>query len=383
MNSHVVDVPFVDLKRPYAEIASDLEQEFREIFSSMRLFLGPNVAAFEEEYARYLNVAHCVGVADGTTALHLALRACGVGPGDEVITVSHTFFATVEAIQLVGATPVFVDVDASTYTIDVAAVERAITPRTRAIMPVHLYGLMADIDGIMEVARRHNLRVIEDASQAHGARRRGQAAGTIGDIGTFSFYYSKNLGAYGEAGGLTTNDDDLACRLRVLRDHGSPRRYYHEVVGMNGRLDEVQAAVLRLKLPRLDDANHRRRVNAGRYSDKLSRLPIGLPTLRGEDHVYHLYVVRTPSRDSMQKYLDDRGVHTGIHYPIPCHLQPACSRFGGGPGSLPVTEKLAGEILSLPMFPDLTLEEIDYVVGTIEEFFGMSVPLSTSVDAAG
>jgi dTDP-4-amino-4,6-dideoxygalactose transaminase len=381
--TNVRQVPLVDLTRPHTVIKDDLTREFDAVLSSMQLFLGPNVRAFEEEFTRYLDVGHCIGVCDGTAALHLALRACDIGPGDEVITVSHTFFATAEAILLAGATPVFVDVDPVTYTIDVAAAERAVTSRTRAILPVHLYGMMADMDAVMDLARRRRLKVIEDASQAHGARRNGKAAGTVGHVGCFSFYYSKNLGAYGEAGGIVTNNGDLAHRLQVLRDHGSPRRYYHEEVGINGRLDELQAAVLRLKLPRLDAGNRQRRLHALNYTGRLRDLPVETPAPAGEDHVFHLYVIRVDDRDRLQAYLQDKGVHTGIHYPIPCHLQPACAEFGHGPGSLPVTEALTGSILSLPMFPELRDEEIAYVAQVLEGYYAAgSTVASTSVHAA-
>jgi dTDP-4-amino-4,6-dideoxygalactose transaminase len=363
------DVPLVDLTRPHAMIAAELAEEFERIFASMQLFLGPNVHGFQEDFASYLGVRHCVGVSDGTEALYLALRALDVGPGDEVITVSHTFFATVEAIMLVGATPVFVDVDPVTFTIDVTQLERAVTPRTKALLPVHLYGLMANMDGIMMFAKKNGLRVVEDTSQAHGATRDGRTAGTVGDIGTFSFYYSKNLGAYGEAGGVVTNDDELAQKVAALRDHGSHTRYHHDEVGVNGRLDEVQAAVLKLKLPHLNTANELRRANARLYSEKLRALPVLTPELFGDDHVFHLYVVRTPERDQLQTYLKNAGVHTGIHYPVPCHRQPALSGLARTIGDLPVTERIVGEILSLPMFPELTEQEINRVIDGIDSFF--------------
>ncbi len=380
MTQTAADVPLVDLKRPHAAIAADLSAELERIFSTMQLFLGPNVKAFQQDFADYLGVRNCVGVSDGTESLYLALRALDVGPGDEVITVSHTFFATVEAILLVGATPVFIDVDPHTFTMDVRALEKAVTDRTKAIMPVHLYGLMADMDGIMAVAHRQGLRVIEDASQAHGARRNGTMAGTVGDIGTFSFYYSKNLGAYGEAGGVVTNDDGLAARIAMLRDHGSEKRYYHDEVGVNGRLDEVQAAVLKLKLPHLDDANRRRRANAHRYSELLKNLPVKTPNLFGDDHVVHLYVIRSLDRDGLQSHLKEMGIHTGIHYPVPCHLQPAVQGRAKISGSLTVTEQVTREIISLPMFPELAEAEIQRVVDGIESFFTSKV--STSVHAA-
>jgi dTDP-4-amino-4,6-dideoxygalactose transaminase len=362
-------IPLVDLKREFAPMRPDVEQAFASILDSMRLFLGPNVQAFEQEYASYLGADHCVGVGDGTMALHLALRACGIGPGDEVITVSNTFFATVEAIVLAGATPVFVDVDETTFTMNLADAERAITLRTRALLPVHLYGRMADMTGIMDLARRYDLRVIEDACQAHGARHAGKAAGTIGDAGCFSFYYSKNLGAFGEAGGVTTNDPEIAHRIRMLRDHGSNVRYHHDALGVNGRLDELQAAVLRIKLPCLDGRNELRRIHARRYNEALADLPVVTPHIPGPEHVFHLYVIRTEARDELRDHLAGEGIHTGIHYPIPCHLQPACRPFQADQRRLPVTESVAGEILSLPMFPELREDEIDRVVSSITSFF--------------
>ena len=383
-------IPLVDLGRQYGPIQDQVHAAFGAIFQDMQLFLGPNVRAFEQEYAAYLGASDCVGVCDGTTALHLALRACGIGAGDEVITVSHTFFATVEAIGLAGATPVFVDVDPDTLTMDVAAAERAITSRTRALLPVHLYGRLADMSGLMALARAHNLRVIEDACQAHGARsapagpelrsgpaaaephgarRDGRAAGTFGDVGCFSFYCSKNLGAYGEAGGVVTNDPELAWRVRCLRDHGSAMRYHHDALGLNGRLDELQAAVLRIKLPWLDEWNEARRRHAAQYNSLLAPLPVRTPSLPGAEHVVHLYVIRTPARDALRAHLERRGIHTGIHYPVPCHRQRACAPYAPAAGALPVTEAVADQILSLPMFPELRDEEIAYVVAAIAQFF--------------
>lgn len=367
----VMDIPLVDLKRQYKDLHAETHAALDSVLDSMRLFLGPNVAAFEREYADYVGSANCIGVSDGTMALYLALRACDVGPGDEVITVSHTFFATVEAITLAGATPVFVDIDPATFTMDVSAAAEAITPRTRVILPVHLYGRLANMPALMALARRHGLRVIEDACQAHGARLNGQAAGTFGDIGCFSFYYSKNLGAYGEAGGIVTDDTTLAGTIRMLRDHGSNRRYQHDILGLNSRLDEMQAAILRIKLPLLDAWNEERRRHAARYGAQMSTLPIDLPETPGQEHVFHLYVIRTGERDALREHLESRGIHTGIHYPIPCHLQPACRSFAGAPGSLPVTESTVNEILSLPMFPELRDDEIHYVVSSIREYFAL------------
>jgi dTDP-4-amino-4,6-dideoxygalactose transaminase len=369
MEQQRTNIPLVDLKRQHAPLRAEIESAFIEVMDGMQLFLGPNVRAFEEEFSQYVDARECIGVSDGTTALHLSLLACGIGPGDEVITVSNTFFATVEAITLAGASPVFVDVDPDTFLIDARAIERAITPRTRAILPVHLYGRMAEMSTIVALARRYNLRVIEDACQAHGARRDGHIAGTVGDVGCFSFYFSKNLGAYGEAGGIVTNDPDLARRIRLLRDHGSERRYHHDAIGMNGRLDEMQAAVLRIKLPHLDNWNEARRRHATRYSGLLNDLPITLPRMPGADHVFHLYVIRTTERDALRQHLEGLGVHAGIHYPVPCHAQPACASFSPEIGSLPVTEALANEILSLPMFPELRDDEIDYIAAGIHSFY--------------
>ena len=365
----LTDIPLVDLKRQHAPLRAQIEAAFTEVTKGMQLFLGPNVRAFEEEFRDYAGTRECVGVSDGTTALHLSLLACGIGPGDEVITVSNTFFATVEAIALAGARPVFVDVDPNSFLIDVKAVERVITPRTRAIVPVHLYGRMVDMTALMALAHRYGLRVIEDACQAHGARRDGHMAGTVGDVGCFSFYFSKNLGAYGEAGGIVTNDPDIARRIRLLRDHGSERRYHHDAMGTNGRLDEIQAAVLRIKLPYLDNWNEARRRHAARYCAVLRGLPITLPLMPGTDHVFHLYVIRTNQRDALREQLEQLGIHAGIHYPVPCHLQPACAPFSPGIGSLPVTESMASEILSLPMFPELREDEIDYIAEAIFNFY--------------
>jgi dTDP-4-amino-4,6-dideoxygalactose transaminase len=380
-------IPLVDLRAQYEPLKDEIRQAWDEVLESMQLFLGPNVQALEREFAAYCGVAHAVGISDGTTALHLALRAGGIGPGDEVITVSHTFIATAEAILLAGATPVLVDVDPGTYNMDVNQVEAAITARTRAILPVHLYGQCADMDPILDMADRHGLSVIEDACQAHGAEYRGRRAGSLGTLAAFSFYYSKNLGAFGEAGMVTTNDDELARRVRLLRDHGSEQRYHHDVIGLNGRLDELQAAALRIKLRHLDEWNERRRQHAARYQQALAGLDVVTPVeaLYGR-HVYHLYVIRTCQRDALQEWLAGQGIGTGVHYPIPVHLQRACAELerspgarpgaasgrelpAYGPGSLPVTESLVGEILSLPMYPELRASQIEQVAAGIRSFF--------------
>jgi dTDP-4-amino-4,6-dideoxygalactose transaminase len=325
--------------------------------------LGPNTRAFEDEYAAYCGTQFCIGVGNGTDALHLALRAAGIGPGDEVITVSHTFIATIEAIELVGARPVLVDIDPRTFNIAPEGIERAITPRTKAIIPVHLYGRLADMDAILEIAGRRKLIVIEDASQSQGAiDAHGRRAGSIGHLGCFSFYYAKNLGAYGEAGAITTSDPELDRRIRLLRSHGESQRYEHEIMGFNCRPDEIQSAVLRIKLRHLDEWNDRRRQYAMRYHELLSDLAIELPELRFDgSHVYHQYVIRSSERDSLRQRLTEAGIGTGVHYPIPVHLQPAARGLGYARGDLPHTEAAASEVLSLPMFPELSEAQLTYV----------------------
>lgn len=364
-----IEIPLVDLKAQYRPLKAEIERAWAEVLDSMQLFLGPNTRAFEQEFAEYCGVNHAIGVSDGTQALHLALRALDIGPGDEVITVANTFIATLEAICLVGAVPVFVDIDPVTYTMDIAQIESRITPRTRAILPVHLYGQCADMDPILEIARKWNLYVIEDACQAHGAEYKGRKAGSMGTLGAFSFYFSKNLGAYGEGGMVTTQDPDIARRVRILRDHGSERRYEHDSFGLNGRLDELQAAVLRIKLRCLDEWNNRRRENAAIYNTALEGCGVERPVeLVGCRHVYHLYVIRTRNRDALRDHLMNKGIGTGIHYPIPCHLQPPYRKYGFGEGSLPVTEAAAREILSLPMYAELTQEQILRVAEEIRLF---------------
>ncbi|HLH23181.1 MAG TPA: DegT/DnrJ/EryC1/StrS family aminotransferase [Chloroflexota bacterium] len=365
-----MQVPLVDLRVQYQALKDEILAAVADVFEGMQLFLGPNVRAFEEEFAAYCRAQDAIGVGSGTDALILGLRAADVGPGDEVITVSHTFFADTEAIALVGATPVFVDVEPDTWNLDPGKLEAAITPRTKAIIPVHLCGQPADMAPILEIARRHKLFVLEDACQAHGAEYRGQRVGAIGDAAVFSFYCSKNLGGFGEGGALTTNDAQLAARVRRLRDHGSDRRYEHAEIGTNARLDEVQAAILRVKLRHLDAWNAHRQANAAAYGEALAGTGLELPTVRPDrTHVYHLYVVQGPRRDALKDYLGERGIATGVHYPIPGHLQPAAKRWSRGPGSLPVTERLAGRVLSLPMYPELSREQILYVADTIRGFY--------------
>ena len=363
-------IPLVNLKKQYAPLKGEILSGIEHVFDGMQLFLGENVQALEKDFSQFCGAAYGVGVSDGTAALHIILRVMDIGPGDEVITVSHTFIATAEAILLVGAKPVFVDINPVTYLMDVDQVEAKITSHTKAILPVHLYGQIVDMDPLMELASRYHLRVVEDACQAHGAEYKGRKAGSLGDAAGFSFYYSKNLGAYGEGGFITTNDPELYRRIRMIRDHGSERRYYHDLVGMNARLDEVQAVVLRAKLPHLTDWNQQRRAHASLYNQLLQDSPVVTPVEnKGNTHIYHLYVLRTPKRDELQAFLKERGIFTGIHYPVPNHLQPAMKSLGYKPGDFPVTEQVVTEIISLPMFAELTDEEISHVADMVKEFY--------------
>jgi dTDP-4-amino-4,6-dideoxygalactose transaminase len=356
-------VPFLDLKAQNDPLRGEILSSIGEVIDRSAFAGGPYVAKFEEEFASFCRTKCAVGVGNGTDALWFALLAMGVGPGDEVITVSHTFMATAEAISFCGATPVFVDIDERTYTMDPSLVERAITPRTKVIIPVHLYGQTADMDPIMEVARRHKLLVVEDACQAHGAEYKGRKAGSIGHAGCFSFYPGKNLGAFGEAGAVTTNDQGLAAKMQVLRDHGQESKYHHNVVGWNGRMDGIQGAILSIKLRHLAKGNAARRENARLYGTHLGDASdLVLPfTADYASHVFHLYVIRTKARDHVLQSLAACGVSCGIHYPKPIHLQKAYAHLGLGPGSFPVTERCAEEILSLPMFPELRQTQIETV----------------------
>jgi len=365
-----MNIQFVDLKKQYLPLKDEILSGIANVLDGMHLFLGENVQSLEREFAEFCGAAHGIGVSEGTTALNIILRAMDIGAGDEVITVSHTFIASAEAILLTGATPVFVDIDPSTYLMDVSQIEAKITPRTKAILPVHLYGQTVDMDPLLEIASRRGLRVIEDACQAHGADYRGRKAGTLGDAAGFSFYYSKNLGAYGEGGFISTNNAELAAKMRKIRDHGSGVRYHHDLIGVNGRLDEIQAVVLRAKLPYLAAWNEKRRKNARLYNKLLAGTPVVLPAERtGSTPVYHLYVIGAPKRDELQSFLKDRGVFTGIHYPIPVHLQKAVEFLGYKKGDFPVTEETTTQILSLPMYAELTDEEIEYTAASIKEFY--------------
>jgi dTDP-4-amino-4,6-dideoxygalactose transaminase len=359
-------VPYLDLTAQYRTIQADVEAAVSRVLASGHYVLGPEVAAFEEEFASWCHTAHAVAVNSGTSALHLALVAAGVKPGDEVITTPFTFVATVAAICAAGAQPVFVDIDPASFTIDAERATRAVTPRTRAIVPVHLYGQPADMDPILDVARRHGLRVIEDAAQAHGARYKGRPAGSLGDFGCFSFYPGKNLGACGEGGLVVTSDAEGAKTLRMLRDWGQARKYEHLLRGFNYRMDAIQGAILRIKLARLPEWTAARRVRAARYGALLADASLRTPReMPYAEHVYHVYAIRTADRAALQRSLDELGVQTGIHYPTPVHLQPAYADLGYRAGEFPEAEAAAREVLSLPLYPELSDGQQDQVAGAL------------------
>jgi len=362
-------VPFVDLKAQYLSIKNEIDCALQEVIEKTAFAGGPFVADFERDFASFCKCEHAVGTSSGTSAIWMALLALGVGSGDEVLTSPNTFIATAEAISLCGARPVFVDIDPETYNIDPELLRKAVTPKTRAVIPVHLYGQTADMDPIMGFAREHELHVIEDACQAHGAKYKGRLAGSIGDAGCFSFYPGKNLGAYGEAGAVVTNNGELAERMKMFRDHGQNRRYYHSIVGWNSRMDGLQGAVLGVKLKHLADWNKARRANAARYNDLLSGVE-GVATPVEADyaeHVYHIYAVRSRNRDALLAALAERDIHCGIHYPVGLHLQEAYKFLGYEKGSFPATEACVDEVASLPMFAELTAEQIEFVCRAIEE----------------
>ena len=359
-------IPFVDLKAQYRAIKTEIDGAISHILENSQFVLGPEVAAFENEFASYTGGAHAIGVNSGTSALHLAMLAAGIGPGDEVITVPFTFVATIAAIGYTGAKPVFVDIDPVSFTMDAGRIEAAITSCTKAIIPVHLYGQPADLDPILEVARRHNLVVIEDAAQAHGAEYKGRRVGSIGDLGCFSFYPGKNLGAYGEGGAVVTNNPEFARTIRMLRDWGAEKKYLHVLKGYNYRLEGIQGAILRVKLRHLEAWTEARRAHAARYNQLLAGSGVGTPqAMAYAGHVYHVYAVRTKQRESLQNALQAREVQTGIHYPIPVHLLPAYSELGHQKGDFPLSEQAANEVLSLPMFAELTLAQIEAVAEAV------------------
>ena len=355
-------IPVVDLKAQYRALKPEIDRAVQRVLEDAQFVLGPAVSSFENDFAVFCRTSEAVGVNSGTSALHLALLAAGVGPGDEVITVPFTFIASVAAIEYAGARPVLIDVEPAFWTMDPARIEAAVTPRTRAIVPVHLFGQPADMDPILEIAARHGLAVIEDACQAHGSEYKGRRCGSMGRLGCFSFYPGKNLGAYGEGGAVVTSDSALARKVRLLRSWGEETRYEHKYKGFNYRMDGVQGAVLGVKLKHLDGWTDARRSRAAEYRRRLSDTPAIAPAERpASRHVYHQYVVRVAERDAWRAALAGAGVQTAIHYPIPVHLQPAYCDLGYSRGDFPVAEQAAAEVLSLPMFPELTDEQIDSI----------------------
>jgi dTDP-4-amino-4,6-dideoxygalactose transaminase len=376
-----LSIPFVDLQAQYQSIKSEIDAAVLRVLASGYYVLGSEVASFEAAFGEYCQTQHAIALNSGTSALHLAMMAAGVGPGDEVITVPFTFVATAAAIRYNGAIPVFVDIDPDTFTMDPALVEAAITPKTKAILPVHLYGQPADMDPIMEVARRHNLIVIEDAAQAHGAEYKGRRVGSIGDMGCFSFYPGKNLGAYGEGGAVTTNNPELSHTIRTLRDWGAERKYIHTLKGYNYRLESLQGAILNVKMRYIEDWTEARRSHAALYDALLSGVVQTPKARRGARHVYHVYAIRTIDRDTVQSALKDNGINTGIHYPIPVHLQPAHADLGGHAGDFPHAEAASREVLSLPMYAEIDDRSIQYVADEVRSAVLTLSPLATAAGA--
>jgi dTDP-4-amino-4,6-dideoxygalactose transaminase len=373
-------VPFLDLKAQYKQIESEVVTAITETMAAGMFIGGPQVTGFEEEFAAFCGSRYCIGVGSGTDALRFALMAAGIGQGDTVVTVPNTFIATTEAISQVGATPIFVDIDPQTYNMDPQKLADLLknnkqqsthNNHAKGVIPVHLYGQTADMDPILGIARQCGLVVIEDACQAHGASYKKRKAGSMCAAGCFSFYPGKNLGAFGEAGAIVTRDEEMAQKMRMIRDHGQARKYFHDLEGYNGRLDAIQAAVLRIKLKRLQDWNQSRRKNAALYTKRLQDVPgIKLPVEAGfAESVYHLYVILADNRDGLQRFLSEKGIATGLHYPLPLHLQKAYAHLGYTKGDFPVAENAAERLLSLPMYPELTAEQIDYVCSSIKEFF--------------
>lgn len=365
-------VPFTRLDNADPELMAELLEVVADVAGRSAFTLGEEVEAFERDFAAWCETARAVGVSSGTAALELALRGLGVGPGDEVIVPTNSFIATAEAVSASGATPRLVDVDEETALLTAATVEPALTPRTRCVIPVHLYGRTVEMDPLLELCRERGLLVVEDACQAHGARYRGRPAGSLGDAGCFSFYPTKNLGAWGDGGAVTTDDPGLAERLRLLRSHGEGERHHHQLAAGTDRLDALQAAILRVKLARLDDANQRRRAAGAALREALADGPVeapGEPAAEG-DHVFHLFVVRSPARDALRQHLGAEGIANAVHYPTPIHLQPAYADLGLGPGSLPAAERLAAEICTLPVFPAIEPEEIERIAAAVASFDG-------------
>ena len=362
-----MQVPFGELKRNYSNIKHEIDAAVSRVLSSGWYLLGNELKTFEQNFSEYCSVKHGIGVASGTEAIQIALWACGIGPGGEVLTVSNTCVPTVAGIEATGARCIFTDIDPATYTMDPKQIERRITPNTRAIVVVHLYGQCADMDKIIRIGKKHDLKIIEDCAQAHGAFYKGRHAGCIGDVAAFSFYPTKNLGAYGDAGMVVTDDDDIAERARILRNYGQDKRYHHAFRGMNSRMDELQAAILNAKLPFLDGWIERRRHISSQYISAFESLNIILPReAPGTKHSYHLFVVRVKDRDRFRENMNRQGISTDIHYPTPVHLQPAYAEYIHQGQFLPVTEAQAGEIVSLPIYPELTNEEIEHVIRSVK-----------------
>jgi dTDP-4-amino-4,6-dideoxygalactose transaminase len=360
-------VPYLDLKAQYQSIKPEIDAAIASVLESCQFVLGPEVTEFEKEFATYCGAAECIALNSGTSALHLALLAAGVGPGNEVITVPFTFVASVAAVIYAGARPVLVDIDPRSFTMDPAAIEAAITPRTKAILPVHLYGQPADMDPIIEVARRHGLVVIEDAAQAHGAKYKGRPVGSIGDMACFSFYPGKNLGAYGEGGAVTTSNAEYARTIRMLRDWGQDRKYHHVLRGYNYRMEGFQGAVLRVKLRHLEAWTEARRSVVSLYNKLLTGSGVETPTeMPWARHVYHVYTLRTDERDGMHAFLQSEGIQTGIHYPVPAHLQPAYADLGYAKGVFPRSEAAANQVLSLPLYPELSPQAVAEIAGAVK-----------------
>jgi len=363
-------IPMVDLKRQYNALKTEIDAAVSDVLEKTQFILGPNVTKLEEEVAAYHCLPYAAGVANGTDALLLALRACGIKSGDEVITTPFTFIATAEVVAQLGATPVFVDIRPDTFNIDPNLIEEKITPQTKAIIPVHLFGHPADMEPIMQIAAKHKLKVIEDCAQSFGAKYKNQRTGTIGDVGCFSFFPSKNLGCYGDGGMVITKDETIARRVKMLRNHGSEVRYHHSEVGCNSRLDEIQAAILRVKLKYIDQFNEARRNNASAYCAALDNKNIILPTVaKDSEHVFHQFTIRVQNRDAIVQVLTEKGIASAVYYPVPLHQQEVFVKLYNDSTSLPVSETCAGEVLSLPMFPELSGEEIQRIAGVIRSTF--------------
>jgi dTDP-4-amino-4,6-dideoxygalactose transaminase len=375
----VIKVPYLDLKAQYASIKPEIDAAIARVLDSCQFVLGSEVAGFEQEFSTYCGTSECIAVNSGTSALHLALIAAGVGPGDEVITVPFTFVASVAAVLYAGAQPVLVDIDPRSFTLDPVAIEAVITPRTKAILPVHLYGQPADMDPIMEVARRHGLIVIEDAAQAHGAKYKGRPVGAIGDMACFSFYPGKNLGAYGEGGAVTTSNAEFARTIRMLRDWGQDRKYHHILRGFNYRMEGFQGAILRVKLRHLEQWTDVRRALVHQYNELLADCEVETPTeMSWARHVYHVYTLRSDDRDALQAALTTEGIQTGVHYSVPVHLQPAYADLGYGAGTFPRAEAAAKQVLSLPLYPELSNESVTEVATVVRKAVGTKTQTALS-----